>query len=121
MNDQVLKEQYPANIEGSKEFNEANSIPQREIKPYAEVQIGEMAEESPYAGGVWEGGQIGKVLWKGTVVELKQTRYKDMLANWDLTEEEINDDFDLVVVDEIGHGHTLFNYNNDPSGCVVYK
>lgn len=98
---------------------QASSV--REIKTYEEVQIGDIAEENPDAGGVWEGGQIGRILWKGTLAELKKTLYKPLLSNWDMLDEEIEECFDLVVVDDKGYGLTLFNYNNDPSGCVVFK
>ena len=97
----------------------------KKIKSYSQVQIGDMAMENPDAGGEWN-NELGKIVWKGTIEELKNSKYKAVYHDWEIQaigDEDDTDDYDLVVVDVKGHdgGPTLFNYNNDPSGCVVFE
>ena len=106
-------------MEHIKEFKEflltEGKDDKKKIKKYSEVKVGDMAMENPDAGGVWD-SEHGEIVWKGTVDELKFT-----LSDW---EDEVDDDpaeYDLVVVRVPNYGDTLFNYNNDPSGAVVYK
>lgn len=109
-----------------KKFQESNKQKtEADIKEYADVQIGDIAYENPDAGGVWD-NELGPVLWKGTYQELLNSEYSSLRSDWDLNadddEEEIMNDYDLIVIDnEENYGPTLFNYNNDPSGCVVFK
>jgi hypothetical protein len=95
------------------------------IKSYSNVRIGDMAYENPAAGGEWN-NSIGKVLWKGTYEELLSSKYKGIATDWDTIEELREFDNDLIVVDiededSFVSGATLMNYNNDPSGCVVFE
>lgn len=93
--------------------------PTKSIKEYADVQIGDIAFENPDAGGEWD-NEEGSILWKGTKKELDESQYASTSTDWDLLEEEFDDCYDLVVVNT-SWGPTLFNYNNDPSGVVVFK
>lgn len=100
------------------DINEAK----KEIVPYAEVKVGDTAMQNPDAGGEWN-NKVGKVLWKGTYKELLKTKYKDTAEDWEMEDEEEWDGFDLIVIQTLGwdSNAVLFNYNNDPSGCVVFK
>lgn len=101
-------------IEIVENVNEAK----KKIKKYADVQIGDIAYENPEAGGEWD-NEEGEIVWKGTYKELKASRYKNTAKDWDDLSDI--DDYDLVVVDIPSYGPTLFNYDNDPSGCVVFE
>ena len=98
-----------------RESNVQKSHSEKQIVPYSEVQVGDAAFENPDAGGQWN-NQIGTIVWKGTK-ETIPNQYKDLLNDW---EEADVDDYDLVIV-KTDQGPVLFNYNNDPSGCVVFK
>lgn len=91
------------------------------IKPYEEVNVGDMAYENPDAGGEWN-NPIGKVLWKGTYEELLSSKYKSTASDENIEDLE-EGEYDLIVINTggIDGGPTLFNYNNDPSSCVVFK
>lgn len=95
--------------------------PTKSIKEYADVQVGDVAYENPDAGGMWN-NEEGIILWKGTKKDLDKSQYAHTASDWEevLEEEEEFNDYDLVVV-EGPYGPTLFNYNNDPSGVVVFK
>jgi hypothetical protein len=98
--------------------NKRNKKMNKEIVDYENVKVGDIAYENPDAGGEWN-NQIGVVKWKGTTEELMNSEYKELSLDW--IENEINmDDFDLIIISDI-QGPTLFNYNNDPCGCVVFK
>lgn len=104
-----------------KESNELNRT-DADIKAYADVQVGDMAFENPDAGGEWD-NELGEVLWKGSYKELLKSKYKSLKSDWDLDEdeeEEVMEEYDLIVIED-QDGPTLYNYNNDPSGCVVFK
>lgn len=98
-----------------------------DIKPYDDVIVGDMAFENPDAGGVWD-NELGKVLWKGTYTELLDSEYSNLTSDWEIehskdenqTDEKYMAEYDLIVIAN-EYGPTLFNYNNDPSGCVVFK
>jgi len=102
----------------NEELNEAK----KKIKPYKKVKVGDMGMENPDAGGEWN-NELGKVLWKGTYKELKKSKYKDLDSDWEFDSPEEFDDYDLIVIDLKGWdgGPTLFNYDNDPSGTVVFE
>lgn len=92
----------------------------KQIKKYAEIKVGEIAFESPDAGGEWN-NEEGEILWKGTLEELKESEYRTLLEDW-ATEMEENDiaEYDLVVVYS-DYGAVLYNYDNDPCGVVVFE
>lgn len=92
---------------------------QKKIKLYSEVKVGDIAFENPDAGGQWN-NELGKVLWKGSFKEFEKSKYQHTM--WDIDEKDEFDpsEYDLIVLQE-EYGPTLFNYNNDPSGCVVFK
>ena len=95
----------------------------KKIKPYNQVKVGDMAFENPDAGGEWD-NEIGEVLWKGTYGQLKKSKYKNTLLDWDdITNESDTETPDLLVIQTTGWdgGPTLFGYNNDPSSCVVFE
>jgi hypothetical protein len=98
----------------------------KQIKSYNEVKVGDIAFENPDAGGKWD-HELGEVLWVGTLQDLKRSPYKQTMIDWLNQCEEDNenpfDEYDLIVINLDGYdgGPTLFNYNNDPSGCVVFK
>lgn len=100
-------------------------IPQ--IKEYAEVKIGDIAYPNPCDNDFDEDDFLGKVIWKGTTQELKESEFASLMEDWVDNDSEVNfDEYDLLVLEDdhdvmYRQGPTLFNYNNDPSGCVVYK
>lgn len=93
----------------------------KQIKPYNQVKIGDMAMESPDAGNNWD-HELGEIVWKGTLKELKNSKYNDLADYW-FDEEDILEGYDLVVVITTGWdgGPTLFGYNEDPCSCVVFE
>ena len=95
---------------------------EKTIKPYEEVNVGDMAYENPDAGGEWD-NPLGKVLWKGTYENLLNSKYKNTATDWEDLEDLKESEYDLIVINTDGFdgGPTLFNYNNDPSGCVVFE
>lgn len=108
------------NLQTFEDFiNEASK--KRPILPYSKIKIGDIAFENPSLGGGWD-NELGPIMWKGGAKELLKSKYKNTAADWfsDEDTEEIDSDYDLVVVDEIGYGPVLFNYNNDPSGVVCF-
>ncbi len=90
---------------------------QKLIKLYTEVKVGDIAFENPDAGGEWN-HELGKVLWKGSLKEFEKSKYQSLM--WDCEDECDPGEYDLIVIND-KFGPTLFNYNNDPSGCVVFK
>jgi len=98
-----------------------NQEPQgKPIKDYQDVKVGDVAFENPNAGGEWNNEQ-GKIIWKGTYDELLKSKYKDLLEDWEVNDEDDGpQNYDLVIIDIPSYGPTLFNYNNDPSGVVVF-
>lgn len=85
------------------------------IKPYSEVEVGEKAyycETNEY---------IGKVVWKGKATELDE----EQIIDWDMTIEEIDENFDLVIIGEdtgaFDDSDRLYNYDNDPCGVYCIK
>jgi len=97
---------------------------EKKIKKYKDVEVGDIAFENPDAGGQWNKRE-GVVRWKGTAKELIKSKYKNLFRDWDIEDdiefEEFAADYDLVVVDTDDWGKILFNYNNDPSGVVVFE
>jgi len=91
------------------------------IKPYAQVKVGDMAFENPDAGGEWD-NETGKVPWKGTMDELNKSPYAHLLKDWNSEDDVVVEEYDLIVIQTTGWdgGPTLFNYNNDPCGVVVF-
>ena len=51
----------------------------KQIKPYNQVKIGDMAMESPDAGNNWD-HELGEIVWKGTLKELKNSK-RSTLSN----------------------------------------
>ncbi len=92
----------------------------KNIKNYSEVKVGDIAYETPDGNGN-RNGLLGKITWKGTAKELVDKKKDDMFIDWGQTAEEIDESFDLVIVELYIYGETLYNYNNDPCGCVVYE
>jgi len=88
------------------------------IKKYKEVEVGDIAFENPEGGG---SDEIGEIVWKGTAEKLKKSTFKFALSDWESEVDDDPADFDLIVVRVPNYGDTLFNYDNDPSGAVVYK
>lgn len=105
------------------EFESFIAEAKRSIKKYSEVKIGDIAEENPAAGGKWEGGVVhGKVVWKGNEAQLRKSKYADTIEEWEDMDPGVDfDEYDLVVVEHPKWGETLMNYDNDPSGAVVFK
>ena len=92
----------------------------KKIKPYNQVSIGDQAFENPVAGGEWN-NKIGNIIWKGTYNELIYSKYTHLSNDWaDMGPVEF-DEYDLIIVAYPGQGNILFNYNNDPSGLVVFE
>lgn len=94
----------------------------KKIKPYDQVKIGDMAMENPDAGGVWD-HELGKIIWKGTLMELNSSKYRDLIGGLEDECEDILRGYNLVVVKTTGWdgGPTLFGYDEDPSSCVVFE
>ena len=117
----VLKARSKSLIPAYKELAEKlylnNKGPQ--IKEYKDVEVGDQARDSI------EGDYaiLGKIVFKGTYSELMESNYKSTVSDWEDMEPEDFDEYDLVVVHTTGWdaGPRLFNYNNDPSGCVTFK
>ena len=90
-----------------------------EFKTYDEVQIGDTARsvDDP------ENDSDDTIVWKGTREELKKSKFINLLPDFmeGLDDESDLDEYDLVVVNTPGYGYSLTNYNNDPSGVIVYK
>lgn len=105
-----------------KYFNLKLNEGKKKIKKFSEVKIGDMAYENPDAGGEWD-NDLGEVLWKGDYKELTKSKYKKLIQDWEVEDEDEREDemnnYDLIVIDD--GGPTLFNYDGDPSGCVVFK
>jgi len=93
----------------------------KNIKPYNQIKVGDIAMEHPDAGGCWT-NKIGKIVWKGTGDELLKSKWKDKVINWG-EEAEFIYDYDLVIVktESVFEDYTLFNYDNDPCGVVVFE
>ena len=85
------------------------------IKKYKKVKVGDVAFENPDGGG---SNEIGKIVWVG---KLKNSDRDGLISDWEDNSGESPVGYDLVVVDIPKHGEVLMNYNNDPSGAVVYK
>jgi len=90
----------------------------KKIKKYKKVKVGDTAFENPDGGG---SNEIGKIVWKGSFKELKKSEYESFIQEWEDNSGDSPEGYDLVVVDVPRHGEVLMNYNNDPSGAVVYK
>ena len=92
------------------------------IKPYDQVKIGDIAMESPDASNNWD-NKLGEIIWKGTLKELDQSEYWELLYDWGDDAEEIAESYDLVIVKTDGWdgGPVLFGYNEDPCSCVVFE
>lgn len=90
----------------------------KKIKPFGEVKIGDPVYHSPYAGGDWE-DQVGYVKWLGNLNSLLRSKYAYLLTDgWeDTTIEELDNYYFIVTGDDPS---TLYNYNGDPCGLVVY-
>lgn len=92
------------------------------IKSFDKVKIGDIAYENPTAGNEYNNKQ-GTIIWKGSYGDLLNSKYKD---NFKYTIKEMEEDdtikydYDWVIVDEPKFGITLFNYDCDPSGVVVF-
>lgn len=81
--------------------------------PYSEVKVGMKAwsAESPDE-------YLGLIVWVGTKEELESTKHlKDLSSDWEGSLEG----YDLVVIDDENYGYCLYNYNNDPCGCICIK
>ena len=80
-------------------------------KDFKSIKIGDVAIHD-------DGDKAGKILWKGSLKELKSSKYKYLTNDFD--EGDLPDDYNWVVVDG-GHveGPTLMNYMEDPSGVYV--
>lgn len=95
----------------------------KQIKPYNQVKIGDMAMESPDAGNNWD-NELGEIVWKGTAFELEKSQYKYLADDDEWTDDDLYE-YDLVVVITTGWdgGPTLFSYDEDPCpcSCVVFE
>lgn len=95
----------------------------RKIKTFKQVNIGDQAWENPDAGNVWDKKE-GNIIYKGSTEELASSiwgkMYYDMLRDCGLSGDEIDDDYQWVVVQTEDEGRILYNYYCDPSGVVVY-
>lgn len=93
------------------------------IKLFKDIEVGMMAMENPAAGGVWD-NQLGPIVWKGSYAELKaHDNLSEYALDWedfDEDDEEVITDYNLCIIDEEDHGYTLYNYNCDPCGAVVF-
>jgi hypothetical protein len=89
----------------------------KEIKDYSEVLVGDVAYENPDAGGNWD-NKLGKIVWKGSYSELLESDYQSLAT--DLEDGDV-EEYDWVVVEDSVYGPTLFNYNGDPCGVVVFQ
>lgn len=120
----IAKQTEVGFIMNNKDAKESDLPP---IKPYDDVEVGDIAYPSPDAGGYDEDDFIGEVMWKGDHLELAQSKYADLAFEWEDEGEHIDlAEYDLIVVSDTHEGvfpggPTLFNYNNDPSGVVVYR
>jgi len=93
------------------------------IKDFKDVQIGDVAYTHPDAGGLENVEIEGEVVWKGNIDELKESKYKNLLEVWDWEWEAEMFEFDLVVLYTTGWdaSNVIFQYNSDPSSCVVFN
>ena len=95
----------------------------KQIKPFEQVKIGDIAFENPDAGGEWN-NEEGPIIWKGTFEEVLQSRYDSELKEW---EEYADADLDelkecnFVAVDLEIYGSTLFTYDYDPCSLVCFE
>ena len=87
-------------------------INQKSEKPYEKVNIGDKAfycETHDF---------VGTVKWKGKASELPE----DQIIDWGMTAEEIDENYDLVIIAEdtgaSDDWDRLYNYDGDP--CGVY-
>lgn len=87
-------------------------INQKSEKPYEKVNIGDKAFYCE------NGDFVGTVKWKGKASELPE----DQIIDWDMTAEEIDENYDLVIIAEdtgaSDDWDRLYNYDGDP--CGVY-
>lgn len=94
------------------------------IKNFNEVIAGDEAYTSPDAGGEDNVEYLGDVLFvANNIQELRESKYSEQAETWvnelDMSDEDF-DEYDLIIVNLYGWP-TLFNYNNDPCGVVVFK
>ena len=93
--------------------NQEASVNEAKIgqKDFKSIKVGDIAIHD-------DGDKAGKILWKGSLKELKSSKYKYLTNDFD--EDDLPEDYDWVVVDG-GHieGPTLMNYMADPSGVHV--
>lgn len=98
---------------------------EKPIKPFSEVKVGDMAYQSPDAGGNWDEKE-GIIVWKGNSHDLKRDYKSDFYT---IMEEGDHDSLDdmakaydewVVVVLEI-YGETVYGYNLDPSSVVCFE
>jgi len=96
---------------------------EKKIIDFINVKVGDIAFENPDMGGDWN-NSLGVIVWKGTGEELLSSKYKsmakDMIQDSGMEKSDIYD-YVWVIVDEETYGLTVYNYNGDPSGCVVFK
>lgn len=85
------------------------------IKPYHELRVGDKTTGL----GALSDNEMGPIIWIGSLEQLKESKYKSLLIDLDLDEQDINVlDYNWVVTNEPKYGPTLFNYNNDCCGVV---
>lgn len=87
--------------------------PNRKIKPFSQVNIGEEVfnhedEES-----------VGFIKWKGSLDQLKSSEYYYLLVGDN--EDEIPEDYEWVIIEDDMYGDTIYNYNCDPCGVIIME
>lgn len=94
------------------------------IKDIADVQVGDSAyhHEGLRAEGREE-SLIGKILWKGSWVELLASEHSGLFADWESLEipEDEYQQMDFVVIDTSDYGPEIFAYQYDPCSAVCLK
>lgn len=92
-----------------------------DVSPFEQVKLGMVAfhcsSEDPTE-------KEGTVIWKGKWSEwIKE--FPDRKDEWEgaeeMTVEDMDYNYDLVLIDTIQDGEILFNYDNDPSGVYCKK
>jgi hypothetical protein len=95
----------------------------KKVKRFDAVKVGDMANESPDAGGSYD-NELGKILWKGNAGQLVKSKYKNLVSDWGDGDFNAGDyeDWDFVVINRTGAqgGPELNGYDMDPSSVVVF-